>query len=377
MVVVLWYYLFKKQLHRTDQVDNQMSEADVTRILGGIYVGSVQPIVDHFPLMATYNITHILSIIKFNIIPEYLVRKSYTLKNIPIDDTDHEDVLQFFNETNSFLDQCLFPNEIEYNPELVDFKKIPQKGAVYIHCQAGVSRSPTFVIAYLMYRYGLSLKMAIHALKRKRSTIEPNENFMKQLEMFESMGGKYVNPDDKEYKQWKLSKSVELDPTGDDILAKESTYKNIEDEEKDLSKMTPEQLSHITAVRCKKCRQRLALSTSFINHIPPSKESSEGHFIRRAGYGRRIIDIQESSSICSHYFTEPLNWMKEELQGKQELEGKFECPGCTTKVGGYNWKGSRCSCGKWVIPAIHLLATKVDQFPLKAVDLPNVVDFQS
>ncbi|CAL9730639.1 tyrosine-protein phosphatase Yvh1p [Monosporozyma unispora] len=355
-----------------------MSEHDITRVLGGIYVGGVQPIVDHLPLMATYNITHILSIIKFTVIPEYLVRKSYTLKNIPIDDTEDEDVLQYFNETNTFIDHCLFPNEIEYDPNLVDFKKKPQHGAIYIHCQAGISRSPTFIIAYLMYRYGLTLKMALYAVKRKRLSIEPNENFMEQLTMFEKMGGKYVNDQDKSYKQWKLNKSIKSNPIDNNLLSQDETYTNIDETLNDLNNLSNDQLSQITAIRCKKCRQRLALSTSFINHTPPSKESSEGHFIRRAGHGRRIIDIQESQSICSHYFTEPLNWMKNDLQNKNnELEGKLDCPNCHVKVGGYNWKGSRCSCGKWVVPAIHLLANKVDKFPLKPADLPNKVDFKS
>lgn len=355
-----------------------LGEPDLTRILGGIYVGSLQPIIDHVPLKAQYNISSILSIIKFNVIPEYLIRKSYTLKNIPIDDTENEDILQYFNETNRFIDNCLFPEMDEYDPRKVDFKKIPQRGAIFIHCQAGVSRSPAFVVAYLMYRYGLTLKMALHAVKRKRSQVQPNDNFMEQLELFERMGGQYVDPENKEYKQWKLTKSVLDDPTGSQILHKDSTYNNdIDTETKNLSNMSDEELDKISVVRCKKCRQKLALSTSFINHEPPSKESSEGHFIRRATYGRRIIDIQESQDQCSHFFVEPLNWMKEELQGKQELEGKFLCPGCKTKIGGYNWKGSRCSCGKWVIPAIHLLTNKVDQFPVKSIYLPNVVDFQS
>lgn len=349
-------------------------EADITRILGGIYIGGIQPIAEHIPLNAQYKVTHILSVIRFQVIPEYLVRKNYTLKNIPIDDDDSTDILQYVNETNEFLDLCLFPEELEYDPEKVDFKRRPQKGAVYIHCQAGVSRSVTFAVAYLMYRYGFSLKTALHAVSRKRALARPNDNFMEQLKLYEKMGGKYVDNDYQMYKQWKLINSVKVDPSGKEILSNEETFKK--DEEKDLNKMTPEELSEVKVARCKKCRQKLALSTSFIKHDPPSKESLEGHFIRRAAGARRIIDIEESQDRCSHFFVEPLNWMKEELQGKQELEGKFLCPGCSSKVGAYNWKGSRCSCGKWVVPAIHLQSNKVDQLPLVGKVLSNMIDFK-
>lgn len=344
-------------------------EPDLNRILGGIYIGSIQPISEHVSLHGQYEITHILSIIKFEVIPEYLVRKSYTLKNIPIDDDLNTNILQYFNESNRFLDGCLYPDEFEYDPAKADFRKKPHGANVYIHCQAGVSRSVSFTIAYLMYRYRLNLKTALHAVKRRRPTALPNDNFMEQLHLYEEMGSRYVDTNDQLYKQWLLKHSVKSDPTGKEILSHDETFKT--DEEEDFENMTPEEQSEVKVARCKKCRQRLALSSSFIPHSPPSKQSSEGHFIRRAAGSRRIIGIEASQNQCSHYFVEPLNWMKEELQLKQELEGKFGCPGCHTKVGGYNWKGSRCSCGKWVIPAIHLQSDKVDLLPSRGPSLTS------
>ncbi|CAD1785309.1 similar to Saccharomyces cerevisiae YIR026C YVH1 Protein phosphatase involved in vegetative growth at low temperatures, sporulation, and glycogen accumulation [Maudiozyma barnettii] len=347
---------------------------DVSRILGNIYISGVQPIVDHTPLKVQYGITHILSVIRFNVIPEYLVRKGYTLKNISIDDIGTEDILQHFNETNNFIDECLFPNELEYNPAVVDFKKKPQKGGILVHCQAGESRSVAFVTAYLMYRYGLKVDQAVYAIRRKRPAVQIDEGFMEQLKLFESMGSPqtidYLN--DKIYKVWKLENmSVQ-----ENFQIEKDFYKEGNDEDMELKQLNKDDLSQVTVVRCKKCRHRLALSTSFIPHIPPSKDSSESHFIRKAANSNRVIDIQESQNTCSHYFMEPLKWMEPELS-KQELEGKLACPNCEMKVGAYNWKGSRCSCGKWVTPAIHLQSNRVDQFPLNKVALPNIVNFKS
>ena len=118
---------------------------------------------------------------------------------------------------------------------------------------------------------------------------------------------------------------------------------------------------HNAQLRCKRCRQVLALSSQIETHEPPEADSRQAQFIKTAPNSRRIIDVKPASPSCSHYFlTEPLNWMKDELQGKGELDGKFQCPKCNSKVGGYSWKGTRCSCGRWMIPALHVQTAKVD-----------------
>lgn len=50
---------------------------------------------------------------------------------------------------------------------------------------AGISRSVTLTIAYLMSRFGMSMHSAYQFVKEKRPTISPNLNFMGQLVEFE------------------------------------------------------------------------------------------------------------------------------------------------------------------------------------------------
>lgn len=356
------------------------------KILGGIYVGSVVPIMTHVPLKVQYNITHILSCMKFDKIPEYLVKKGYTLQNIDVnDDTLYfeniVDLLKYVNDANEFIDHAIFPNEENYNPFEVDFKKIKQKSAIFIHSYKGSARCCFFAICYLMYRFGFNLKQATYAVDRKMLTnkMELSDNLQEQLELFSKMGGRYVDLNNSDYKQWKLTKCMELDPSGQ--LSRKLMLEDkgiFENEDSSTNKKIAEQKDQdeeVTVLRCKKCRQNLAKSTSFVRHDPPAKTSKESHFFKRGGIsGNRIVGVEKSQDMCTHFFVEPLNWMKEKLLAEDLLEGKFFCPGCEAKVGGYNWKGSRCSCGKWMNPGIHLQAAKVDQVAVVKKSLAVGVD---
>ena len=55
-----------------------------------------------------------------------------------------------------------------------------------VHCHAGISRSATVCIAYIMWLKHWTMECAYQFLKSKRSLIAPNLNFMRQLVEFEN-----------------------------------------------------------------------------------------------------------------------------------------------------------------------------------------------
>ena len=55
---------------------------------------------------------------------------------------------------------------------------------VLLHCYIGMSRSASFAIAYIMWKYHLSYKHAYRFVKR-RSVVDPNRGFIRELKKFE------------------------------------------------------------------------------------------------------------------------------------------------------------------------------------------------
>lgn len=58
-------------------------------------------------------------------------------------------------------------------------------GRVLVHCVAGVSRSATLVLAYLVCRERMWLRDAIRFVRQRRYVIKPNTGFLQQLARFE------------------------------------------------------------------------------------------------------------------------------------------------------------------------------------------------
>lgn len=54
-----------------------------------------------------------------------------------------------------------------------------------MHCLAGVSRSVTITLAYLMYARSLNLNDAFSMVRARKPDISPNFHFMEQLHTFE------------------------------------------------------------------------------------------------------------------------------------------------------------------------------------------------
>ena len=64
------------------------------------------------------------------------------------------------------------------------------KHRVLVHCQAGVSRSSTIIIAYLMQMHKMPYAQAVEFVTAQRKIAQPNGGFQRQLQSWEERGCK-------------------------------------------------------------------------------------------------------------------------------------------------------------------------------------------
>ncbi|XP_069508509.1 dual specificity protein phosphatase 1 [Ambystoma mexicanum] len=93
----------------------------------------------------------------------------FQYKSIPVEDSHKADISSWFNVAIDFIDSVKSAG-----------------GRVFVHCQAGISRSATICLAYLMRTNRVKLDEAFEFVKQRRSIISPNFSFMGQLLQFES-----------------------------------------------------------------------------------------------------------------------------------------------------------------------------------------------
>ncbi|VDN38899.1 unnamed protein product [Dibothriocephalus latus] len=56
-----------------------------------------------------------------------------------------------------------------------------------VHCKMGISRSGATVVAYVMKEKGWDLKKSLDYVRSKRPCVNPNPNFLRQLETYQGI----------------------------------------------------------------------------------------------------------------------------------------------------------------------------------------------
>ena len=108
--------------------------------------------------------THILDATSMSL--EYFPGR-FIYKHVAILDLPQADIISRLDDCFSFIDEAVKNN-----------------GKVLVHCMAGISRSSSIVIGYLMKSNNMSFEEALEHVKKQRPATNPNSGFRDQLQRY-------------------------------------------------------------------------------------------------------------------------------------------------------------------------------------------------
>jgi len=147
------------------EVNCDIDAAVASEILPHLFIGNQRDAANKERLKEL-GVTHVVNVTAH--LPLHFEDNGINYLRLPASDSGSQNLKQYFSHAISFIESAEASN-----------------GKVLVHCQAGVSRSPSIVAAYLIARSHKSLSEAFTFIKDRRPIVAPNINFMGQLLEFE------------------------------------------------------------------------------------------------------------------------------------------------------------------------------------------------
>lgn len=150
---------------------------DFSEITDHIFIGNAYSVIGNYrtkeeDILDILNIKVVISVLTEEEYEDYMIGKEdfpgYEWHRLVLDDDEDERISQYFFDIHRVISEAVANNK-----------------NVIVHCAAGMSRSPSLVIAYLMIENRWSFKETYDYVKNKRNIIDPNDGFIKQLKALE------------------------------------------------------------------------------------------------------------------------------------------------------------------------------------------------
>lgn len=150
---------------------------DCSEIKHGIFIGNAHSVIGNpatreKDFLEDLNIKVVISALTEEEYEDYMIAKEdfpdIEWYRFIVDDDPNEKISKYF-----------------YDTAIIIMKALKENKNVMVHCAAGMSRSPTLVIAYLMIANQWTYEEAFGFIKRRRPLAEPNIGFVKQLKLLE------------------------------------------------------------------------------------------------------------------------------------------------------------------------------------------------
>ncbi|KAL5248987.1 hypothetical protein ACHWQZ_G018000 [Mnemiopsis leidyi] len=151
---------------RSPRGSSYIGASKPAEIIPFLYLGNERDSAD-LTLLRKLGVSKVLNVSRncVNHFPEY-----FEYLNVPVEDRVYADISQHFNKALQFIEHAR-----------------GEGCSVLVHCRAGISRSATVIIAYLIQYYDYSMEDAFDFIKVKHPVVSPNFNFMGQLLQFQNL----------------------------------------------------------------------------------------------------------------------------------------------------------------------------------------------
>jgi atypical dual specificity phosphatase len=134
----------------------------MTAITPNLYLGGALEATDHTWLNKNA-ITTVINVARELANVEY--PPHMTVLKLTLDDVESENIEEHLDNIADFIHHRINSH----------------KDKIFIHCFAGISRSATFVIYYIMKYNNMEFKTAFASVKDRRPQVNPNLRFMREL----------------------------------------------------------------------------------------------------------------------------------------------------------------------------------------------------
>ena len=168
LVFILVWWVIDKTGSCYESMTGTLKTKTLDHIIDNVYLGNWPDSINS-ELLQKSSIKRILTLNKENThtMGERAMFKRHGIdyKYIMINDSLRENITLYMNDALKFITK--------------------DKGNVFIHCSAGISRSVSVVIAYLMKYKNMSFYDALLYIRSIRPIANPNPGFVKQLKVWE------------------------------------------------------------------------------------------------------------------------------------------------------------------------------------------------
>ncbi|XP_057213515.1 dual specificity phosphatase 29-like [Triplophysa rosa] len=168
-------FVFPPSRREREQVDMAVTEMEAllkpmkqyrsgvaNEVWPGLYIGDMK-VARKYSELQRSGFTHVVNCVDGVVDVKIYTKRGMKYMGFRSLDIDTFDLSPYFSPAAEFIHTAL-----------------GEKGKVLVHCHAGVSRSATIVLAYLMLKRNMHLVEAINTVKKKRC-IYPNRGFIRQL----------------------------------------------------------------------------------------------------------------------------------------------------------------------------------------------------